>query len=200
MKKKLIALIATLTLIFGFVFASTVQAADSPVYRPTTATAEGVTGEVTVNPVDTSNKDSDLYKVYEEIQSKDNLSELKWRSSDSLNSAVREMNSKKGTNYAAYVYEAVEIFELEETTSTGESLVGKPITFDSETKYTDDTNRPIVAHLVGDEWVALDYDKVTITAGVTIGDGCIIAANAVVTKSVPPYSLVAGNPAHVVKE
>ena len=43
-------------------------------------------------------------------------------------------------------------------------------------------------------------DKVTITAGVTIGDGCIIAANAVVTKSVPPYSLVAGNPAHVVKE
>ena len=42
-------------------------------------------------------------------------------------------------------------------------------------------------------------DKATITAGVTIGDGCIIAANAVVTKSVPPYSLVAGSPAKVIK-
>ena len=42
-------------------------------------------------------------------------------------------------------------------------------------------------------------DKATITAGVTIGNGCIIAANAVVTKSIPPYSLAAGNPAKVVK-
>lgn len=42
-------------------------------------------------------------------------------------------------------------------------------------------------------------DKVTITAGVSIGEGCVIAANAVVTKSVPPYSLVAGNPAKVIK-
>lgn len=36
--------------------------------------------------------------------------------------------------------------------------------------------------------------------GVTIGDGAIVAAHAVVTKDVPPYTLVAGNPARVVKE
>lgn len=35
--------------------------------------------------------------------------------------------------------------------------------------------------------------------GVTIGDGAIVAANAVVTKDVPPYALVAGIPAKVIK-
>lgn len=43
-------------------------------------------------------------------------------------------------------------------------------------------------------------DKVTILPGVTIGDGAIIAANAVVTKNVPSYSIVAGNPARILKQ
>ena len=39
----------------------------------------------------------------------------------------------------------------------------------------------------------------TIMPGVTIGEGSVIAANAVVTKSVPPRSLVAGSPAKVIR-
>lgn len=39
----------------------------------------------------------------------------------------------------------------------------------------------------------------TILKGVTIGKGSIVATRAVVTKDVPPYSIVAGNPARVVK-
>lgn len=35
--------------------------------------------------------------------------------------------------------------------------------------------------------------------GVTIGEGAIVAACAVVTKDVPPWTVVAGNPARVVK-
>ena len=39
-----------------------------------------------------------------------------------------------------------------------------------------------------------------ILPGVTIGDFSVIAAGAVVTKDVPPYTMVAGVPAKVVKE
>lgn len=43
-------------------------------------------------------------------------------------------------------------------------------------------------------------DKATILPGVTIGDGVVVAANAVVTKDVPAYSVVAGNPARIIKK
>ena len=38
-----------------------------------------------------------------------------------------------------------------------------------------------------------------ILAGVTIGDGAVVGAGAVVTKDVPPYAVVAGNPAKIIK-
>ena len=38
-----------------------------------------------------------------------------------------------------------------------------------------------------------------IKGGVTIGDGAVIAAHAVVTKDVPPYAIVCGVPAKIIK-
>ena len=43
-------------------------------------------------------------------------------------------------------------------------------------------------------------EKAIILPGVSIGDYVIVAAGAVVTKDVPSYSIVAGNPAKVVKK
>ena len=39
-----------------------------------------------------------------------------------------------------------------------------------------------------------------ILPGVEIGDGCIVGAGAVVTKSVPPGCIVGGNPARILRE
>lgn len=47
-----------------------------------------------------------------------------------------------------------------------------------------------------DVWIA---DGSVIFGGVTVGNGAVIAGQAVVTKNVPPYAIVAGNPARVVK-
>lgn len=48
-----------------------------------------------------------------------------------------------------------------------------------------------------DVWIASD---VTILSGVHIPDGVIVAACSVVTKSPPPYSIIGGNPAHVIRK
>jgi len=40
--------------------------------------------------------------------------------------------------------------------------------------------------------------KTALVCGVTIGEYALIGSGAVVTKDVPPYSLVVGNPGHVV--
>lgn len=47
-----------------------------------------------------------------------------------------------------------------------------------------------------DVWIG---EKVIILPGVHVGDGAILAAGAVVTKDVPPYAVVGGVPAKVIK-
>ncbi len=42
--------------------------------------------------------------------------------------------------------------------------------------------------------------KAAIMPGINIGDGAIIGAYAVVTKDVPPYSIIAGNPATLIRK
>lgn len=68
--------------------------------------------------------------------------------------------------------------------------------FKSEKK----TNHPISNGDVvigNDVWVG--YES-TIMSGIKIGDGAVIAANAVVTKDVDPYTIVGGNPAKIIRK
>lgn len=52
--------------------------------------------------------------------------------------------------------------------------------------------------VIGDDvWIGR---RVMILPGVKIGNGAVIAAGSVVVKDVPPYSLVGGNPAKIIKE
>ena len=46
-------------------------------------------------------------------------------------------------------------------------------------------------------WIGL---HVIILKGVTIGEGAVVAAGSVVTRDVPPYTLVAGNPARPIRK
>lgn len=56
------------------------------------------------------------------------------------------------------------------------------------------TSAPVI--IEDNVWIGRD---VRIMKGVTVGRGSIVALGSIVTKDVPPYSVVAGNPAVVVK-
>ena len=55
--------------------------------------------------------------------------------------------------------------------------------------------RPVEVH--DESWIGAN---VVILPGVTIGKHCVVAAGSVVTKSVPDYCVVAGNPARLLKQ
>lgn len=68
--------------------------------------------------------------------------------------------------------------------------VGIPIIFSGRPKFK--------KTIIGDDvWIA---SRATVFRGITIGDGAIIAAGAVVTKSVDPYTIVGGVPAKVIRK
>ena len=61
--------------------------------------------------------------------------------------------------------------------------------------YRHTVNRPIV--IADDVFIGA---RSIILKGVTIGQGAVVGAGSVVTKDVPPFTIVAGNPAKVVKK
>lgn len=58
---------------------------------------------------------------------------------------------------------------------------------------TTDKPYPRIGH---DVWIG---SNVTIAMGIEIGTGAVLASNSTVTKDVPPYAIVGGNPAKVIR-
>ena len=84
--------------------------------------------------------------------------------------------------------------------------IGKNVNLSSEVALwtlQHDYNSPTFATVggpivIGDRaWISF---RATILPGVTIGEGAVVAANSVVTKDVPPYTVVGGIPAKPIQE
>jgi acetyltransferase-like isoleucine patch superfamily enzyme len=64
-----------------------------------------------------------------------------------------------------------------------------------ENNYHSNSRGPI--RIEDDVWIGC---HAIILSGITVGRGAVVAAGAVVTKDVPPHTLVAGNPARAIRE
>lgn len=96
-------------------------------------------------------------------------------------------------NESVYIKKFTEIApDVTIVTNSHRSTVSIPQVILGESHINDKSADVIIKE---DVWVGT---RVTILVGVTLGRGCIVAANAVVTKSVPPYALVAGMPAKII--
>jgi len=83
-------------------------------------------------------------------------------------------------------------------------IMGPRVGIFAENHHFDNLKIPIREQGVKRSFVKINDDcwiasNVVILAGVTIGRGCVIASGSVVTKDIPPFSVVAGIPAKVVK-
>ena len=74
-------------------------------------------------------------------------------------------------------------------------MIGKYIDEVDDTMKMPENDKDVI--LEGDNWIGMN---VTILKGVTIGRGSIIAAGAVVNKSIPPYSIAGGVPAKILRQ
>ncbi|MBU3928896.1 MAG: acyltransferase [Bacteroidetes bacterium] len=98
----------------------------------------------------------------------------------------------------------------------GNTLIG-PITIGNDIMFAqnivlsglnhgyEDINLPISDQAISTKPIVVEDEvwigaNAVITAGVTIGKHSIVAAGSVVVKSVPPYSIVGGNPAKILKQ
>lgn len=107
---------------------------------------------------------------------------------------------KKGilTTHSGFINENVQITCAEKITIGEDCNIGRDVIIRDYDGHTIDPELPISSPVrIGDHvWIG---QRAMILKGVTIGDGAVIAAGAIVTHDVPARTLVAGIPAKVIR-
>jgi acetyltransferase-like isoleucine patch superfamily enzyme len=113
---------------------------------------------------------------------------------------------QKGAKIGRRVKVSSHTFICEGVTIEDDVFIGHSVVFIND-KYPRATN-PAGALQTEADWVCIPTlvkrgasigSNATILCGVTIGEGAIIGAGSVVTKDVPPWTIVAGAPAHQIR-
>lgn len=116
------------------------------------------------------------------------------------NSYIRVFPNSHLILHGGFINENVQIscgdtIEIGEGATIGRDVVIR--SYDGHTILEEGYNISLPIKIGNHVWIG---QGATILKGVTIGDGSIVASGAIVTKDVPPHSIVAGVPAKVIKE
>jgi acetyltransferase-like isoleucine patch superfamily enzyme len=120
------------------------------------------------------------------------------------------LHRRRGVNVGSRVFIGTEVFI--DDAVPGSVTLEDDVTVIAQTTILGHTYYPRHFHrLLGDEATRADLKttirrgaylglRSTILAGVTVGEYAIVGAGSVVTEDVPPYTMVAGIPARVIRE
>ncbi|MDI9479419.1 MAG: acyltransferase [Syntrophomonadaceae bacterium] len=121
----------------------------------------------------------------------------------------RDVRISTGTNARVYIGDNSYLGDGCNLLAVKELRIGKGCSISWHVLFMDTSSHPLafagekmetkIAPIIVEDHVWIGC-RAVILKGVTVGEGSIIANNAVVTKDVPPRTMVAGNPARVIKE
>ncbi len=131
---------------------------------------------------------------------KNAILEVTGGSSVSVGSFIRVVSGGKLTLAGCFINENVQITCAAKITIGRGTVVGRDVIirdYDGHSLLVPGFNISREVVVGPGVWIG---NRATILKGVNIGTGAVVAAEAVVTRDVPPFCVVAGNPARVIRE